>query len=72
MLVECYISVKGVNKYLSSENKLPHTCKDHLEVTKETVKNSQMKQFAHFFSLQCSSLAQIEQSYPILVQKYQF
>ena len=50
MLVECYISVKGVNKYLSNENKLPHTCKNHLEVTKETVKNSPMKQFAHIFA----------------------
>ena len=54
-----------INKYLSNENKLPHTCKDHLQVTKVTVKNSQMKQF-------CSVLAQIEQSYPVLVQKCQF
>ena len=37
-----------MNKYFSSENKLLHTCEDHLEVTKETVKNSQMKQLAHF------------------------
>ena len=39
---------KVINKYFSSEDKLPHTCKDNLEVTKETEKNSQMKQFAHF------------------------
>ena len=57
--------IQAINKYLSSKNKLPHTCKDHLEVTKENVKNSEMRQF-------CSLLAQIEQSYPVLVQKYQF
>ena len=39
---------KVINKYLSSKNKLLHTCKDHLEVTTETVKNSQMNQFAQF------------------------
>ena len=38
------------NKYFSSKNKLQHTCKDHLQVTNKTVKNSQMKQFAHFFA----------------------
>ena len=29
MLVKCYISVKGINKYLSIENKLQHTYKDN-------------------------------------------
>ena len=54
--------VKGVNKDLSSENKLPYTCKDHSEVTTETVQNSQMKQL-------CSVLGQIEQSYPVFGSK---
>ena len=45
------LSTEAINKYFSSTNKLPHTCKDHLKVTTETVKNSQMKQNEAIFSL---------------------
>ena len=49
--IECYLSVKGVKKYVSSdknkyslsENKLLHTCTVHLKVTK-------IKQITHFRS----------------------
>ena len=44
--IECYLSVKGVkkhvssdeNKYSLSENKLPHTCIDHSRSDKEVTK----------------------------------
>ena len=29
------LSTEEINKYFSSTNKLPHTCKDHLKVTTE-------------------------------------
>ena len=46
MLVECYISIKGVKnkhvlskyKYFFSKNKLPHTCKDSVISDKRSCK----------------------------------
>ena len=55
------LSTEEINKYFSSTNKLPHTYKYHLQVTNKTVKNSQMKPFAHFFCSNEAVLAQIEQ-----------
>ena len=65
MCKRCQYHCLSENKYLSIENKLPHTCKDHLQVTTKTVKNSQNEAIRSF-------LAQMKQFYLVLGQKYQF
>ena len=50
-----------INKYLSSENKLLHACKDHLKVTKEAVKTVKWINFTHY-----------EQKYPFRLKMPSF
>ena len=60
--------MQAINKYLSSGNKLLHTCKDQLKVRTKLWKIVRWSNLLIFCSNE-AVLAQIEQSYLVLVQK---